>query len=89
MFTDDGSAVELRSLAPNALHGDHHRDERRGFVLRISPQGTKLDDIIRTAVLQALQMACWNRRAAAKLLGIRTNSLNAKVRKFLIEFPPR
>jgi DNA-binding NtrC family response regulator len=56
-------------------------------VVRIPAGGMNWDDMEKDVVLQALGMANWVQKEAARLLGISTRSLNYKVKQFGITHP--
>jgi DNA-binding NtrC family response regulator len=56
-------------------------------VVRIPPAGIPLDDIERSALVEALKMANWVQKDAAELLSISPRVMNYKIKTLGIEFP--
>jgi DNA-binding NtrC family response regulator len=56
-------------------------------VVRIPPAGISLDDIERSALVEALKMSNWVQKDAAELLSISPRVMNYKIKTLGIEFP--
>jgi transcriptional regulator of acetoin/glycerol metabolism len=54
---------------------------RRSFDVRL-PAGCSLVEVERLAILQTLELTQWNKRAAARILGIHRPTLYNKLRKY-------
>jgi DNA-binding NtrC family response regulator len=91
-----GNVRELEHVVERAVilaHGDHIRAEdlpdtlrarevrRRSFDVRL-PAGCSLVEVERLAILQTLELTQWNKRAAARILGIHRPTLYNKLRKY-------
>jgi DNA-binding NtrC family response regulator len=91
-----GNVRELEHVVERAVilaHADHIRAEdlpdtlrsrdghRRSFDVRL-PAGCSLVEVERLAILQTLELTRWNKRAAAKILGIHRPTLYNKLRKY-------
>ncbi len=56
-------------------------------IIQIPDSGIKIDNLEKQLVIEALKKANWNQKAAAGLLGISVDRMNARVRKFGIKHP--
>jgi DNA-binding NtrC family response regulator len=56
-------------------------------VVKIPPTGIPLDDIERSAIVEALRMSNWVQKDAAELLSISPRVMNYKIKTLAIEFP--
>jgi len=56
-------------------------------IIQIPDSGIKIDNLEKQLVIEALKKADWNQKAAAKLLGISVDRMNARVKKFGIKHP--
>lgn len=78
-----GRTIEPGDLAAlNLTAGDS-----AGNVAILPAGGIDLHEVERSLVLQALQRGEWSQRAAAELLGISVDRMNARVKKFGITHP--
>ncbi len=56
-------------------------------IIQIPDSGIKIDNLEKQLVIEALKKADWNQKAAARLLGISVDRMNARVKKFGIKHP--
>ncbi len=56
-------------------------------IIQIPDSGIKIDNLEKQLVIEALKKADWNQKAAAGLLGISVDRMNARVKKFGIKHP--
>jgi transcriptional regulator with GAF, ATPase, and Fis domain len=56
-------------------------------LVRIPPAGVPLEEIERSALIEALKMSNWVQKDAAELLGISPRVMNYKIKTLRIEFP--
>jgi DNA-binding NtrC family response regulator len=56
-------------------------------IIQIPDSGIKIDNLEKQLVIEALKKADWNQKAAAALLGISVDRMNARVKKFGIKHP--
>ncbi len=56
-------------------------------IIQIPDSGIKIDNLEKQLVVEALKKADWNQKAAAGLLGISVDRMNARVKKFGIKHP--
>jgi transcriptional regulator with GAF, ATPase, and Fis domain len=56
-------------------------------LVKIPPSGVPLEEIERSALLEALKMSNWVQKDAAELLGISPRVMNYKIKTLAIEFP--
>ena len=55
--------------------------------MKIPPSGVPLEEIERSALMEALKMSNWVQKDAAELLGISPRVMNYKIKTLGIEFP--
>lgn len=63
------------------------RPEEERSAVQLPPEGIRLEEVERLAILQALEHSGWVQRDAAALLGISPDRMNARVRKFGLSHP--
>jgi DNA-binding NtrC family response regulator len=56
-------------------------------LVKIPPAGVPLEEIERSALLEALKMSNWVQKDAAELLGISPRVMNYKIKTLRIDFP--
>jgi DNA-binding NtrC family response regulator len=56
-------------------------------LVKIPPSGVPLEEIERSALMEALKMSNWVQKDAAELLGISPRVMNYKIKTLHIEFP--
>ena len=56
-------------------------------LVKIPPSGVPLEEIERSALMEALKMSNWVQKDAAELLGISPRVMNYKIKTLGIEFP--
>jgi DNA-binding NtrC family response regulator len=56
-------------------------------LVKIPPSGVPLEEIERSALMEALKMSNWVQKDAAELLGISPRVMNYKIKTLQIEFP--
>ncbi len=56
-------------------------------LVKIPPAGVPLEEIERSALMEALRMSNWVQKDAAELLGISPRVMNYKIKTLRIEFP--
>jgi transcriptional regulator with GAF, ATPase, and Fis domain len=56
-------------------------------LVKIPPAGVPLEEIERSALMEALKMSNWVQKDAAELLGISPRVMNYKIKTLRIEFP--
>ncbi|MGF1571896.1 MAG: sigma-54-dependent transcriptional regulator [Sumerlaeia bacterium] len=56
--------------------------EKQSALIEIPEDGVQLDDIERTLVIEALRRCHWNQTDAARLIGISTDRMNNRVKKY-------
>ena len=56
-------------------------------LVKIPPSGVPLEEIERSALMEALKMSNWVQKDAAELLGISPRVMNYKIKTLAIEFP--
>jgi transcriptional regulator with GAF, ATPase, and Fis domain len=55
--------------------------------VKIPPAGIRLEEIERTALVEALKMSNWVQKDAAELLGISPKVINYKIKTLRIDLP--
>ena len=83
--------TESRSIGADDLHlgettSPHSARETAGAV-KIPPAGIPLEEIERSALIEALKMSNWVQKDAAELLSISPRVMNYKIKTLGIEFP--
>jgi Nif-specific regulatory protein len=79
------SADDLRlgEIATTSSSGSHDGSA----LVKIPPSGVPLEEIERSALMEALKMSNWVQKDAAELLGISPRVMNYKIKTLRIEFP--
>ena len=78
---------ELDARDLNLGVSDEHGTPVNGNSLSLHPDGIKLEDLERQAVMEALKMHDWVQKDAARFLGISPRVMNYKVQKYQITNP--
>ena len=81
----DREELEARDL--NLPGSEEHGVPMNGGSLALPPDGIRLEDLERQAVLEALKMHDWVQKDAARFLGISARVMNYKVQKYQITNP--
>ncbi|UCF69417.1 MAG: sigma-54-dependent Fis family transcriptional regulator [Acidobacteriota bacterium] len=82
----DGEIVEAKDLTVGG--GDSREEQARiSAVLKLPADGIPLEDLERTAILEALRMNDWVQKDAARFLGISSRVMNYKIQKYEITHP--
>jgi transcriptional regulator with GAF, ATPase, and Fis domain len=79
-------APEDLRLGEIAMAGGSGQREALALV-KIPPSGVPLEEIERSALMEALKMSNWVQKDAAELLGISPRVMNYKIKTLRIEFP--
>ena len=81
--------AETDAITPRDLHLPVTRkpEEDTGSVVRIPPGGIQWEEVEKDLILQALEMAGWIQKEAARLLGLSSRVLNYKIKQFGITHP--
>lgn len=80
--------AESDSVTPDDLSLPFKPEPTAGQgTVRIPPGGLRWEEMEKDVVLQALAMANWVQKEAARLLGLSTRSLNYKIKQFGITHP--
>jgi len=78
-------------IRPEDLHLFHDSSgssaEAKSINLRLPPEGMDLEELEKTAILEALRINNWVQKDAAKFLGISSRVMNYKVAKYEIKNP--
>ena len=88
MLLAEGRAIvgiDLR-LGEAPTMGGSGRDQP-STIVRIPPTGIPLEDVERSALIEALKMSNWVQKDAAELLSISPRVMNYKIKTLGIEFP--
>ena len=88
MLLAEGKAIvggDLR-LGEAPATGGTGRDQP-STVVKIPPTGIPLEDVERSALIEALKMSNWVQKDAAELLSISPRVMNYKIKTLGIEFP--
>jgi len=75
--------LRLGEIATTAASGAREASS----LVRIPPSGVPLEEIERSALMEALKMSNWVQKDAAELLGISPRVMNYKIKTLRIEFP--
>jgi DNA-binding NtrC family response regulator len=67
--------------------GGYGADAHQGMNLRLPPNGIDLEELEKTAIIEALRINNWVQKDAAKFLGISSRVMNYKVAKYEIKNP--
>jgi DNA-binding NtrC family response regulator len=78
--SDDLRLGEIVSTAANGVR-------EASSLVKIPPAGIPLEEIERSALMEALKMSNWVQKDAAELLGISPRVMNYKIKTLGIEFP--
>ncbi|HTL03823.1 MAG TPA: helix-turn-helix domain-containing protein, partial [Vicinamibacterales bacterium] len=79
------AAEDLRLGEVATAGGTGARDA--STLVKIPPSGVPLEEIERSALMEALKMSNWVQKDAAELLGISPRVMNYKIKTLRIEFP--
>jgi transcriptional regulator with GAF, ATPase, and Fis domain len=72
----------------NLLPGGRSEDDNVASLnLRLPPNGVRLEDLERQAILEALRVNNWIQKDAAQFLGISSRVMNYKIAKYEIKYP--
>jgi DNA-binding NtrC family response regulator len=86
MLMAEGREIAARDLRLGELStGGGSRDQVS--IVKIPPTGIPLEDVERSAVVEALKMSNWVQKDAAALLSISPRVMNYKIKVLGIEFP--
>src|SRR5437764_13653012 len=88
MLLSEGRAIagiDLR-LGETPTAGGPGRDQP-STIVKIPPTGIPLEDVERSALIEALKMSNWVQKDAAELLSISPRVMNYKIKTLGIEFP--
>ena len=84
----EGQFIALGRSAPRRSGDRGHVGPREASALvKIPPSGVPLEEIERSALMEALKMSNWVQKDAAELLGISPRVMNYKIKTLGIEFP--
>jgi DNA-binding NtrC family response regulator len=81
----EGQNIGAEDLRLGELAGGGGREA--STLVKIPPSGVPLEEIERSALMEALKMSNWVQKDAAELLGISPRVMNYKIKTLRIEFP--
>jgi Nif-specific regulatory protein len=87
MLLADGRAITADDLRLGETASTPGAGRDHGTLVKIPPTGVALEEIERTALVEALKMSNWIQKDAAELLSISPRVMNYKIKTLGIEFP--
>jgi len=87
ILMSEGSQIAAEDLRLGEIPIAGQAGRESAQIVRIPPSGVSLEEIERTALIEALRMSNWVQKDAAELLAISPRVMNYKIKTLCIDFP--